>query len=77
MKLKCWNDVNWEEEEEWESISRFIFILTDDTIIYSSKKQDSIVFSFIELKYMIILHIFKKQIWFLHFIKEIDYDINN
>ena len=38
MKLKCWNDVNWEEEEERESISEFVFILTNDIIIYSSKK---------------------------------------
>jgi len=77
MRLKAWSDANWRGEEGWESVSGFVFTLADRVMIWSSKKQSSIALSIIESKYMTLLHALKEQIWLLHFLREIDYDINN
>ena len=69
MRLKVWNDINWKEEKEKKSISRFVFTITREIIIYLSKKQKSIALFNIKLKYIILFHI-----WFF---REIDYNFNN
>jgi hypothetical protein len=69
-------DVFFANNLDRRNAEEYIFILFDDMIDWVVKKQFILSISIIEAKFLSILHVDKKLIWWIHFFQKLKFDSN-
>jgi hypothetical protein len=69
-------DVFFANDLDRKNIEKYIFKLFDDMIDWIIKKQFIVSIFIIEAKLLLMLHVDKKLIWWIHFFQKLKFDSN-
>ena len=76
MKIYIFCDADWmNNASDWKSISGYVVTITGGAVLWSLKKQQTIVLSTAKAKYVSATHIVKQVLWHHSLFKELSFPI--